>query len=947
MIQIYADGVLIYKNGVATYEDDVLTYDSRLEEYDLQALRITAGLNKGGTAEIVMPPYHPAANSYVGFRTIVRIYRDGALRFRGRALYPVDDVNNARTVVCEGELCFLQDGVLRPYLYQDTPRNIFASVVAEFNAQVEPFKQFKVGEVIVTDPNDYVRLESEDAETVLGTVNKLLERCGGYIVFTTDDTGARVINWLAEVGNANRQTIEAGENLFDFNRTGANTDLATALIPYGAKDDTTGERLTIVSVNGGKDYIKDDAAVAVRGTIMRPVFWDDVTDAQNLLRKAQQYLNECKLFVTSLTLTAFDLSYIDKSVESFKIGDRIRVVSRAHGVDEDFQLTESTEDMLNPGGSFITLGKEIRSLTSLDVAGDDKSRSELHQSVAAIKKDFDINVQASVNKALEGTVEELTSLIEQQADRITLEVSGSIGGKATITLTTAGGTVKTSELDLRQVRQAFANDTSAVEISGGTLTFNSGTLIVNSTNLQVSADGTIKATNAELSGTATTENGLSKSELSAGRLRFFYDGTEYGGIASDQMADDSTTRGVTVRLSAEASYMGFARLNPESEMYDLWYCLNFGANLGDRPERHLFYGTTYFANQMNVAGNVDFYGSVTANDIVTFNSTALFYGVASFINNATFNAAASFEKLATFNEAVKHNANTFFANGKGVAFYKTDGKTVFALNMTGDQLYVGTQDAPVCVYGSTTQLGVATYPTTLAGSSVTVNNSLFVKGAATFNNGYGVLVKDASGVAEYILSLTASNQVIVGNARFHIYLRGTGVTIAKGGLALDEGSVILANGYGVVGTDNTGATHYMLSMTSGNMVNVGASSYVTYLRGTAVYLASSGATVTSDERKKNSIELLPDAYDALLDKITPVRFKYNDGTSGRYHAGFIAQDVKAALAEVGLSTKDFGGFVDLMGDGEELGLIYSEFIALLLSKIKRQEQRIAALEAAQ
>ena len=147
MIQIYADGAL--------------TYDSRVDDYDLQALRITAGLNKGGTAEIVMPPKHPAYNSYIGYRTVVEIYRDGELRFRGRALYPMDDFNNMRTVVCEGEMCFLQDGISRPYLYQDSPDNIFKAVVGEYNAQVETFKQFKIGEITVTDPNAYIIFPGE------------------------------------------------------------------------------------------------------------------------------------------------------------------------------------------------------------------------------------------------------------------------------------------------------------------------------------------------------------------------------------------------------------------------------------------------------------------------------------------------------------------------------------------------------------------------------------------------------------------------------------------------------------------------------------------------------------------------------------------------------------------------------------------------------------------
>ena len=46
MIQAYADGALFY--------------DSRLEDHALLGLTVTTGLNKGGTASIIMPPQHPA-----------------------------------------------------------------------------------------------------------------------------------------------------------------------------------------------------------------------------------------------------------------------------------------------------------------------------------------------------------------------------------------------------------------------------------------------------------------------------------------------------------------------------------------------------------------------------------------------------------------------------------------------------------------------------------------------------------------------------------------------------------------------------------------------------------------------------------------------------------------------------------------------------------------------
>ena len=61
----------------------------------------------------------------------------------------------------------------------------------------------------------------------------------------------------------------------------------------------------------------------------------------------------------------------------------------------------------------------------------------------------------------------------------------------------------------------------------------------------------------------------------------------------------------------------------------------------------------------------------------------------------------------------------------------------------------------------------------------------------------------------------------------------------------------------------------------------------------------------------------------------------------------MAQDVDEALAAAGLTRDDFGGFVDLKGDGSELALVYDEFIGLLLQKIRGLENRMKTLEEKQ
>ena len=112
--------------------------------------------------------------------------------------------------------------------------------------------------------------------------------------------------------------------------------------------------------------------------------------------------------------------------------------------------------------------------------------------------------------------------------------------------------------------------------------------------------------------------------------------------------------------------------------------------------------------------------------------------------------------------------------------------------------------------------------------------------------------------------------------------------------------------------------------------------------------ADNGEIQTSDHNQKNSIEPLPDKYVSMLDNVTPVRYKLNDGTSGRYHVGFIAQDVEQAMESAGVSDLEFGGWIkDVDEDGNTVYMLrYTEMIAILWAKIKKLEQRIEVLEGA-
>lgn len=116
--------------------------------------------------------------------------------------------------------------------------------------------------------------------------------------------------------------------------------------------------------------------------------------------------------------------------------------------------------------------------------------------------------------------------------------------------------------------------------------------------------------------------------------------------------------------------------------------------------------------------------------------------------------------------------------------------------------------------------------------------------------------------------------------------------------------------------------------------------------------ASEELSVTSDRRMKNSITYDMDKYGQFFMSLRPTPFRLNRGNSGRYHIGFIAQDVEKALLDSGVGTENFAGFVrsaglnDVHGEYEDqCYLRYENFIALNTFMIQKLFRRIEELES--
>lgn len=127
--------------------------------------------------------------------------------------------------------------------------------------------------------------------------------------------------------------------------------------------------------------------------------------------------------------------------------------------------------------------------------------------------------------------------------------------------------------------------------------------------------------------------------------------------------------------------------------------------------------------------------------------------------------------------------------------------------------------------------------------------------------------------------------------------------------------------------------------------------------------ATNGTIQTSDRTKKTNINSLEtQKVQAFINGLNPVSYKMIDGTSGRTHYGFIAQDIEELMNTLNMNSKDFAGFIkspkkvvkykDEHGkklkqpieeiiEGEyDYSLRYDEFIAPLIKVVQEQQKAI-------
>ena len=364
------------------FSDHYLLYDGYAEDLNLINPTLSEEINKSGIFTFEIYPNHIHYDKLKRLKSMITIYKENKLIFRGRMIDDVVGFYNQRQVTCEGCLSFFVDSVIRPYKWSGTIEGLLSKFVGEHNAQVDEEKRFVLGNVTVTDPNNYIVRSTVDYMTTLENINKkLVDMLGGYLIVRYASDGT-YIDYLADTNALVAQDIEFSVNLLDYKLTRRGDEIFTGIIPLGAKIkkevDVDGvineveERLTIKSVNDGKDFLVDKDGVEAYGTILKTMTWDDVTLPSNLKTKALEELGRGWQIGNTIELSAVDLSNAGHDVGSFELGKKIRVVSQPHGVSDCFLISKIDRSLLNPSQDRLTLGRTFKSLTEQNKSESDR-----------------------------------------------------------------------------------------------------------------------------------------------------------------------------------------------------------------------------------------------------------------------------------------------------------------------------------------------------------------------------------------------------------------------------------------------------------------------------------------------------------------------------------------------------------------------------------------------
>ena len=345
--------------------NDAVICTPQFKEFTAIAGKLQEGLNAVSVFSFTLPPKHLYFDSIEGRNGLVKLYDDDNVLFIGDIVNRKENFDCTTEIECQDALGWLNDVVFVKPTFSGAIENYWAYLLGRYNQEASEWRKINIGTVTVQG-NISISHETEFL-TIFDLVSELTKLSGGYVSVRYE--GEKIfLDYLAQSNTESDQSILFGTNLINLEDFVSEEQIFSRIYPRGK------DGLDISSVNDGLTYLANGITESMFGIVAVTVDFN-TESATELKALGQAYLEANGLASRTLTLTAFDLSLIDKNYTEIKVGNIIPVISPLHGINTKMQVNAKTTDIVNPENSTFTLGLMLNTISGIMSSGGGTSKT--------------------------------------------------------------------------------------------------------------------------------------------------------------------------------------------------------------------------------------------------------------------------------------------------------------------------------------------------------------------------------------------------------------------------------------------------------------------------------------------------------------------------------------------------------------------------------------------
>lgn len=325
---------------------------NKIAQFDFQFLP-----NNAGYKALIKP-----------LRTMVQVVnmRTGREVFYGRIAPITNDMAESGVFTfaynAKSELDFLNDSKQRQQVYRGKKSDFVKQVLQFHNNNLEAYKEFLPGDLSdLIATGDYMEVDVDPAKSTFATLTDLILNEYGLEVQIRKENGKRYLDFKKQIGIDSDTEIKLSVNLLSLKQHINPEGIVSRLLVYGKQNSETNQRVSIASVNDGKDYIDRPDLIAEYGIKMETAAFDDIEDPVALKQAGESQLSTQKAIAYQYSVSAVNLSHINQNFDEFEEGNTYRVINPVMFIDERLRVVARQIDLVSVERSNLTIGDKFKS----------------------------------------------------------------------------------------------------------------------------------------------------------------------------------------------------------------------------------------------------------------------------------------------------------------------------------------------------------------------------------------------------------------------------------------------------------------------------------------------------------------------------------------------------------------------------------------------------------